>query len=634
MNYFASQDAAKRRTAKLVVLFVLAVLGVILAIYLPIAALLANDDAGEVSLWNPPLLGVVAGLVVLVVGLGSLGKIGQLSHGGTAVAELLGGRRIDPMTRDRNERQLLNVIEEMAISSGVAVPPVYLVEDRSINAFAAGYAPNSAVIGVTRGCMEQLDREQLQGVMAHEFSHILNGDMRLNIRLTGVIFGILVLGMIGWGMLRFVGPMMLHAGGGNRRNDGAAVGLAVMALGGLLMAVGSIGTLFGRLIQAAVSRQREFLADASAVQFTRNPRGIAGALRKIGGMPEATPWNAHVSEFGHMFFASAFSALFATHPPVRERVARIEGRAAAPASPRAAGPASTRAAAPAAATAPAAALASGFAAPPCSRAQIEQAIAEIGDPQPARCERAAALLRSLPAPLVEAAHEPAEARALLIGMLLDDDRALRERQFEALAGDAGLLRSVRRLAPLCGQVTDAGVLPLVDLCIPALTELSPEQYRDFRGILTAVILADKRVTLREWVIRTVLLRHVEARFRRDRPPRIGPHRLEQHRAEVHLVLAILARAGHDREEDAAAAFAAGLARLSWPGGRLEPRAACTLDALEAALRTLAATRMTERERLLKAAVAVIAHDGEARPIEVQLLRAAGDLIDCPIPPVL
>lgn len=624
MNYFARQDQARRRTMRLVVLFALAVIAVIAAIYAPIAAVLSSGEADGATLWNPPLLGIVAGVVVLVVGLGSLGKIAQLSHGGAAVAELLGGRRVDPATRDRGERQLLNVVEEMAIASGVAVPPVYLMEDRSINAFAAGYAPNSAVIGVTRGCMESLDREQLQGVMAHEFSHILNGDMRLNIRLAGTIFGILVLGMIGWGMLRFVGPMLLRSGGG-RRNDGAAVGLAVMALGGLLMAVGSIGTLFGRLIQAAVSRQREFLADASAVQFTRNPRGIAGALRKIGGMPAATPWNSHVSEFGHMFFSSAFSALFATHPPLRERIARIEGIAAAEVAPAAAASDAPAAASPAA---------SRLAAATASRGDLEAAIDAAGIPDAARCLRSGERLRRLPPPLLEAAHEPADARAVLVGLLLSRVPGHRASQQVAIASDPGLLRAVQRLAPWCDGVPDADLLALVDLCIPAICNLSPTQYAAFRERLTAVMLADRRVDLREWVIRTVLLRHVEARFRRDRPPRSGSDRLERHRPAVAAILSVLARAGHDEDGAAAAAYRDGVSSLGWPALPPLPREQCTLDAIETAARTLAGTRMRERQRLLKAAAAVIAHDGEARPIETQVLRAVGDLLDCPIPPVL
>ncbi|MDA0974967.1 MAG: M48 family metalloprotease, partial [Planctomycetota bacterium] len=301
MNYFAAQDAARKRTGRLVILFLLAVVGVVAALYLPLAAIAAS--AGELPFWNPPLLGGIAVAVLLVVGLGSLFKIAQLGKGGSAVAEMLGGTLVDPATRDPELRRLMNVVAEMAIASGVPVPPVYLIEEDSINAFAAGYTPQSAVIGVTRGCVRQLDRPQLQGVMAHEFSHILNGDMRLNIRLAGVIFGILVIGVLGWGLFRYVGPMLLYSrGGGGNRNNGGAVGLGIIAFGLLLMAVGAIGTMFGRLIQAAVSRQREFLADASAVQFTRNPRGIAGALRKIGGMPASRGWNAHVSEFGHFFF--------------------------------------------------------------------------------------------------------------------------------------------------------------------------------------------------------------------------------------------------------------------------------------------------------------------------------------------
>ena len=629
MNYFRAQDDARRRTGRLVVLFILAVVALIAAIYLPLAA--ANADENSVPFWNPPLLGAVAGLVVLVVGLSSLFKIAQLGKGGEAVAEMLGGTRIEPSTRDPHERRLLNVVEEMAIASGVPVPPVYRIDDDSINAFAAGYSPQSAVIGVTRGCMTQLDRAQLQGVMAHEFSHILNGDMRLNIRLTGVIFGILVIGLVGWTCLRYIGPMLAHSRGG-RKNDGAAVGLGVMAFGLLLYAAGSLGTLFGRLIQSAVSRQREFLADASAVQFTRNPAGIAGALRRIGGLPPSVPWNPHVSEFGHFFFSSAFSAFFATHPPIRERVARIEGIDAASLG----GPRVAAASRPMTASAGVAAVSS-EAAPRARersipRREVERAIEHIGEPDPDLVARAAAIAASIPERVAVACREPMDARGVIVALLLSRDAGIRDAQEHALAGDAGLLAAAKRVAPAVASMPATAALAAIDLAVPALSELSPEQYRTFRDRVTAVMLADRRVDLFEWVMRVVLERHVEARFvRRSRPA--ARERIEQRADAVRLVLATLALAGHRDSAAARGAFHAAIAALGWPAASLPQRDSCTLDALDASLRRLSAIRMDDRRRLLAACVESIAHDGATTVIEAQLLRAIGDSIECPIPPI-
>jgi len=626
MNYFRAQDDARRRTGRLVVLFILAVIALIAAIYLPLAAY--GSSQGAMRFWNPPLLAVIAGATVLIVGLASLFKISQLGQGGQVVAEMLGGRRIDPATRDADERRLLNVVEEMAIASGVPVPPVYLVEDDSINAFAAGYAPQSAVIGVTRGCVRRLDRAGLQGVMAHEFSHVLNGDMRLNIRLTGVIFGILVIGLIGWTCVRHVGPMLARSSGRGRKNDGAAVAFGIIAFGLLLMIVGGIGTFFGRLIQAAVSRQREFLADASAVQFTRNPAGIAGALRAIGGLPPKGAWSPHVSEFGHIFFSQAFAAMFATHPPIKERIARIEGidAAALGAVPTAAvsGAPVSRAAAPGPAGV----------SPPRSipRQEVERSVARIGDPDPAIIARAGAIAASIPPIVREACAQPLEARAVIAALLRSKDPAVREAQAHALAGDPDLVRATRRIASAVSLLPPNAALAVIDLAVPALAELSPSQYRDFRDRVTAMILADRSVSAFEWVLRTVLRRHVEPRFVPPAPTR-HRDRLEVHHEPVLVVLAVLAWAGHGDADLARRAFSAAVASLGWSPAALLDRERCTLDLLDASLRRLESLRMDDRRRLLDACVESIAEDGATTVLEAQLLRAVGDSIDCPVPPI-
>ena len=339
MDYFQSQDVARRKTGLLVFYFVLAVILIILSVYLAIqgvlvyAAPVSEDEAihGLSGLWNPELFGWVAlGTSSLIAG-GSLYKIAALSGGGHTVAELLGGRLLRPDGADPDERRLLNVVEEMAIASGLPVPPVYLLENEpGINAFAAGHAPGDAVVAVTTGCLRHLSRDELQGVIAHEFSHILNGDMRLNIRLMGVLFGILVIGLTGWLIFRSTANVSVNVR--TRNDDGDRKGFNPIPLIGLaLYVIGYVGVFFGNLIKAAVSRQREFLADASAVQFTRNPQGIAGALIKIGALAEGSRiQDPHAEEASHMFFGDAvpgfgqFFGLLATHPPLVERIKRLD----------------------------------------------------------------------------------------------------------------------------------------------------------------------------------------------------------------------------------------------------------------------------------------------------------------------
>ena len=311
MDFFAEQDQARKRSKWLVLLFCLAVIGIALSAFLVLSYLTEPS-------WN--LFWLTGAGTLGVVVLASLGRIASLSSGGSVVAESLGGHLICPNTNDPQERRIHNIVEEMAIASGTPVPPVYLMEEKGINAFAAGYSPNDAVVGITRGCVEKLNREQLQGVVAHEFSHILNGDMRLNIKLTGLIFGIVCLSRIGEVLMRVAA---LSGSGRRRKKDDGT--MAILALGLALFILGLIGGFFGSLIRAAVSRQREFLADASAVQFTRNPDGISGALKRIGGYSVGSKLEtASASDFSHMFFGSALGSIFATHPPLEKRIKKIE----------------------------------------------------------------------------------------------------------------------------------------------------------------------------------------------------------------------------------------------------------------------------------------------------------------------
>ncbi|MGD9265520.1 MAG: M48 family metallopeptidase, partial [Lysobacterales bacterium] len=324
MNFFEHQERSRRQTRWLVFLFLLAVLAIIAVI--DIAILLAFGAMNvEQQGWAAPdtlqsnwtLLAGGAFVTALVIALASLFKTMALRSGGGKVARDLGGSRVEADERDPLRRRLYNVVEEIALASGVPVPEVYVLERESaINAFAAGYTPADAAVAVTRGALEKLDRNELQGVIAHEFSHVFNGDMRLNIRLMGALFGILVLSLIGRKVLRG----SLYAGR-SRNSNGAPVMLIAVAV----TLVGYIGLFFGRWIKSAVSRQREYLADASAVQFTRDPDGIAGALKKIAVYSDASYLNAETEEVSHMLFGAGEKAsMFATHPPLNDRIGRID----------------------------------------------------------------------------------------------------------------------------------------------------------------------------------------------------------------------------------------------------------------------------------------------------------------------
>ena len=454
MDFFEHQDKARKNTKVLVVYFVIAVACIIASVYL--ASLLifygtqCQQQPGapppELVLWDPKLfLYVVLGTLGVVI-IGSLYKTAALAKGGSAVAESLGGRLVNPNTTHPDERKLRNVIEEMAIAAGVPVPKIYVLDDeKGINAFAAGHAPGDAAIGVTRGCMTLLSRDELQGVIGHEFSHILNGDMRLNLRLMGVIFGILCLAVIGR-------VLIYSRGGSNDRNP-------LMLLGLALIVIGAIGVFFGRLIQAALSRQREFLADASSVQFTRNPAGLSGALQKIGGTGSKLE-SAHAGEASHMFFGNGlgkpFLGMLATHPPLAERIRAIDpgwdGKfktasvaAVAAESAREAGkPASSRSPFPPIPGMPGARAGdAGFA---TNAVMMGAVLPNLGKPTPLHLRYAEELRNSFSEKVQSAAREPLDATALVYAMLLSPDEALRAKQLTELgqASRAGGWRKNRR----------------------------------------------------------------------------------------------------------------------------------------------------------------------------------------------
>jgi Zn-dependent protease with chaperone function len=633
-DFFDRQDVARRNTTRLVVLFAAAVVGMIAAIDLLLAGVfgyLARDPRTGAIDWalaaNPQVLLLATAGTLLVVAGGSIGKIAQLRGGGRVVAEHLGGRRLSPDTTEPAERRLLNVVDEMAIASGVPAPPVYLMErEAGINAFAAGFAPGDAVIGVTRGTLEQLDRDELQGVVAHEFSHILNGDMRLNIRLMGLLHGILIVGMLGYFLLR----MTAFFGHHGRRSRNGGNGLPLIALGAGLMVVGFVGTFFGNLIKAGVSRQREFLADASAVQFTRQPSGIAGALKKIGGFePGATVRHPGAAEVSHMFFGRAttgLNSLFSTHPPLDERIRRLDPmwRGAGVSESRGAG-------------APTSPAASGFAgAGPAGEAPAASPVDSVGRTSEAHLHYASMLLAGLPPRVREAAHEPYGARALVYALLLDEDADARTHQLARLAevADPDVHAETLRLLPEVARIGPGARLPLVDLALPALGQLTRGQYDRFRQGVVTLVEADGAITLLEWVLQRVLLREL-ARARGDRKPaRVRVRRLAGAMPEIDVLLSGLAHAGHPEAGEAARAFAVARQALGAGEASMCPAGSCGLEAMDQALEALDAATPAIKRQVLQAAAACVGADARVTVAEAELLRAVSASLGCPMPPIL
>lgn len=720
-DFFGNQERARKNTGRLIFYFILAVVLIILSVYVAVSlAWLAlsgqtesKDLAQTVGAWrlaDPMLFAVIASGTIGLIALGSLYKIAALGKGGAAVALMLGGRRINPASTNPDERKVLNVVEEMAIASGVPVPDVYLLDNESgINAFAAGFSPASCVIGVTRGTATRLSRDELQGVIAHEFSHILNGDMRLNIRLIGLLHGILLIGITG----RVIMEAILRGGLRGRRSSsskkdggGGAAILVILALGGALMAIGYIGVFFGKLIKAAVSRQREFLADASAVQFTRNPEGIGGALMKIGGLSKgAKISNAHAMEASHMFFGNALKSAFsggwlATHPPIPERIRAIfpswdgkipefkqsdneavreaaeyerkieehrqrtkagagsppplplpfplpipgtQGGAGLPGMPAGGGIPGMPGGAMGLAGAEALAQAAGGigAQPGGFRYNVppERLMREIGQLNPNTIEHATTMLSAIPDSMREAARHPMGARAVVAAILLSPDAAVREQQLRHVGEQLGAeaLDYLRQMREAVESLGPAARLPLLELAMPALRALGPEDVKKFLENVEGLAEADQRVSLFEFALLKILRHHLEPVMsgKVDRAI-VRYYSMNAVVEDVAVALSAMAYAGSGDEAARRHAFAAGMARLGETARPLDmlPVEQCTVQRLDEALDRLRQSIPGVKRRVMEVLAWATAADGKVTIEEAELLRAMGDTLDCPIPPLV
>lgn len=655
MDFFERQERARRGTKWLVLYFGLGVASLILVIYA--AALLlfgvaadhrpAYETPAGVSWWNVQLFSGVALGTLAVVVIGSLFKASELAQGGSAVALMLGGRLVNPNTTDPDERKLLNVTEEMALASGIPVPQVYVLPaEQGINAFAAGHTPSDAALGVTAGAMRLLNRDELQGVIGHEFSHVLNGDMRLNLRLIGWIFGIMCLAVIGRVLLQVRGS----SGGSNRRQGQNPLPL----FGLVLLIVGWIGVFFGRLIQAAVSRERERLADASSVQFTRNPLGLASALKKIGGLEAGSRLRtAHAAEASHLFFGNAlrssFLGLWATHPPLEERIRALDpafdGKYPAVIRPDDA---------PAPAQPGAARRAMGFGFPGAARGLIESeaalsvppviatssVLAHTGAPTPDHVVYAEQLRDSIPAALRESAREPLGACAVVYALLLSPDQPeVRQKQLEGLrsrASDAAL-RETLRVEPAVREVAHRAKLPIIDLALPALRHLSPAQFQQFDSAVAFLVECDGEIDLFEYVLQKAVIRHLEPHFTSVRRGVTQYYSLKPLLPDCAVLLSAVARAGQEDPQKILEAFRDGanpLAYAAQAGLELLPPEQCDLSQVDAALGRLSAAVPHIKKKVLSACAATVSADGLIQEIEAEMLRAIADALDCPLPPFL
>jgi Zn-dependent protease with chaperone function len=644
MDFFSRQNDARRQTRRMLVLFAIAVIAIVgfidAAVYL---ALRANGNTAS----PPALLGGLSIAVVAVIGFGSLYRTATLSDGGSAVARSLGATEVPATTTEFAYRRLRNVVEELSIASGVAMPEVFVLEEEAgINAFASGYTPADAAITVTRGALDKLTREELQGVIGHEFSHVLNGDMRLNIRLMGIVFGILVIATIGrkiiWAASR---------GRGSRKGGGQ-----IILVGAALFVAGYVGVLFGRMIKASISRQREFLADASAVQFTRQTEGIAGSLKKIGGLAEGSRLEAgNREEVAHMLFGDGigYSALFATHPPLQERIRRLDPSfdpselaaiAEAWSNPVHLGEEAGENAS-ISGFAPAQQAVRAGRAParmdlPAADATLRVSAAgvarQVGNPGSNDRRVAHAIRARLPTALREAARQREYAMPLVFALLLDSSPNVRGAQLDAIERhyEPGTRADVETLAASRKELHPMHRLPLVALALPALRRRPRPQLSRFMAVVEELIRTDGQVSVEEYCLARLIRVQVIDALDPAGARGAGRVKLPQVEAQVSALLAIVASHGHSDRSAAARAYVAGMREVLPDSVRVYAPPGDWLAILDAAMTRLDHLVPAGKEMLVRGLTRAISDDGTVTVAEAELLRTLCAALHCPLPPLL
>lgn len=666
MNFYEAQDDARKRTKWLVVYFILAVIGVVAAVYTVVGfayqsqgghTIVTTDRYGNISSdtisgdwWDTQRFFVVAACTTGFILLGNIFKSLQLAGGGAAVARDVGARPVDPHTIDLDEKRLINVVEEMAIASGLPVPQVWIMDDEAgINAFAAGTEPGNAVIGVTRGCVQRLTRGELQGVIAHEFSHILNGDMKLNMRLIGWLFGIMMLALLGrviFNSLRFV---RIRSNG--KDNNGGVV-IAILLAGISLIVIGSIGVFFARMIQAAISRQREYLADASAVEFTRDPSGISGALKKIGGQQYgSTVNNAKAGEASHMFFADGgmFSYGFATHPPLEVRISTIEKSWDGKFENSELPPVAQRGRSGTMSQMESDARLSGLSGFSGGSSTVdidhETTVAvsrekwdAVGDSAHQNIEVGARIHDSISSEWIEACHDREYAQALVFGLLLAEDDALQQGEISFLRKSAGdeAVELALQWSKSLRDVHSSEKIALLDLCIPTLRRVTMPEYERFIEITRWMIASDGEVDLFEFMLQKVLERHLSAHFLHYGNAKTKYTKIAKLSDEVNILISTMAGIGAGSGDELNKAYAIARDSISEFKGSMSilPPAQCGLNEVDKALKKIERSGPLIQRDVIHACGLAVMSDGVLESKEAEMLRAIADAIGSPLPPFI
>ncbi|MGI9276723.1 MAG: M48 family metallopeptidase [Endozoicomonas sp.] len=622
MNFFKCQKDARRKTRYLLVMMFPVILALALAtnflfaLHMPLVQ--EKPWQNFFTIKSFLLFTVGIGMVVLVSGLVKTIRLAR--GGGSQVAESLGAELVNPSTGDFYEKRLRNVVEEVALASGAPVPEVYVLRhEQGINAFAAGFLLKDAVIGVTRGAMEQLSRDELEGVVAHEFSHIVHGDMRLNMRLMGIVFGITMLTEFGH---------MLCRDERYPRNRSSTLGLG-------LIIIGYSGTFFANIIRSWVNRSREYLADAAAVQYTRNNEAIATALSKIGGSTMGSRLRAaSASEVSHMMFGSSIDSfldgMFATHPPLEKRISKLmpdwDGEFIVPSPVGQEKSAQEQKLSPIAVSAGVSLAA----------ASLSGSLRAMGCPNASHHDYARSLIRNLPIRVACAIHDKDEALHIIMALLLDENPGVLKKQAAII--DRHFSQDVTRSTMELQQDLEVSRLlsdrlAILEMALPALRHCSPEQQKSLQKVLEELAGADGRVSVREWSLMTIVDHQLEDRRQSKDNLGSGKYRhLRSVRNEVVLLVKTLVTMSGMSKADKQACFRQAMKTLGLVPGKSSQKV--NFKALNQALKKVTLLYPEAKEKLLGTLCDCIQHDGKVVLEEAQALRAIAVTLECPVPPLV
>lgn len=640
MNFFSAQQSARRSTTLLSLLFIAAILMLLLLSNFFLFQYLYTSQYSSITfsldelalVYDQQLMIIFSAIILAFITIGSFYKLITLLAGGSAIAESLGGIIIPRSSKDKQQRKILNIVEEMAIASGMPVPRVYLLNENGINAFAAGWKISNAVIGITQGALDKLNRDELQGVIAHEFSHIFNGDMKINLRLIAVLHSILMIGQMGRFAFRTL-SIQRHSSSSRKGNS---IPIVIIVIGFMMTVVGYTGTFFGNWIKSLISKQREYLADASAVQFTRNNAGIADALKKIGGAPFGSQiLYASADEYSHGYFAisdlhSSFFS-FATHPPIEERIKRLQpswnGKFITP--PKIKPTPQTKPTYPKS-NIDKLSIVSGIA-----LNSALNSIDSIGQINAEDLDVARQWQQNIPDFVRLYTEDPSDARLLICALLLDSDKNLEKQQLNIIENyQKKGAKQVAWLAEQIQQLELANDINIIDMALPSLQLMSLPQFKAFKATIKQLIKADKKIDLKEWIIQRMLMQHLKTHFALRKRPLQSYFVLGSARKPIETILSLLSYIEHkNAPEEALNSFNLAKNSIAAHSFQALDISKISLKSIDHAVDQLEHLKPPLKHKFLTAATHCIAHDGHIKKQSYELLRAIASCIDTPLPPI-